>query len=129
LNHFHRSVTEVVDGGEGVPLVNEVLPGSAEVGPDVKGEKLEAALGGGLEDRQLKYLPVQVHRNVAPQLLGELFQYLKHKTLQQARSAQKVSSPEYRTLFNREWSGLRSDHQSTLITRISMTVFSTKYNT
>lgn len=76
LDNLHRTVTDVIDVAEGVTPVDEVLPGGAEVSPDVEREQLQAALGRALEYRKLEDLPVQVHRDVPTQLLRELLQSL-----------------------------------------------------
>ena len=57
--------------------MNEELAGRAEDAAYVEGEELQTTLRGRLEDRQAEDLAVQVHRDVAPQLLRELLQRLR----------------------------------------------------
>lgn len=55
----------------------EVFARGAKVGPDVKREQLQTALRGPLEDWQLKYLSMEVHRHVSTELLWKLLQRLE----------------------------------------------------
>lgn len=58
LHHFHGAVAQVVDGGQGVALVYQVLAWRTEVGAYVERQQLQTALRCSLEDRQLQDLPV-----------------------------------------------------------------------
>lgn len=57
--------------------MDEVFAGSAEIAAYVQRQQFQTTLGGRLENRQLQYLPVQVHGHVAPELLRELFERLE----------------------------------------------------
>ena len=76
LDDLHAAVTEVVDVVQRVTAVDQVLAGRAEAVLDVQREQLLAAGGGGDEDGQLQQLPVDVHRDIAAQFLGEVVQDL-----------------------------------------------------
>lgn len=46
----------------------------------MEGEKFEAALGGTFKNGQLEDFAVQMHRNISPEFLWELFKGLKKIT-------------------------------------------------
>lgn len=59
-----------------VTLADEVLPGDAEGGFYVEGERAQTATTGPLEDRQLQDVLIQMHGDVGPQLIREVVQEL-----------------------------------------------------
>ena len=69
LDDLHGAGGEVVDGGDHVAGVHQVLVRGAERGLDSQGDGLEAALGRRLEQGQAEHLLVQVQTEVAPELL------------------------------------------------------------
>ena len=69
LDDLHGARGEVVDGGDHVTGVHQVLVRGAERGLDGQGDGLEAALGRRLEQGQTEHLLVQVQAEVAPELL------------------------------------------------------------
>lgn len=69
LDDLHGAGGEVVDGGDHVAGVHQVLVRGAERGLDGQGDGLEAALGRRLEQGKAEHLLVQVQTEVAPELL------------------------------------------------------------
>ena len=69
LHDLHGAGGDVVDGGDHVAGVHQVLVRGAKRGLDGQGDGLEAALGRRLEQRQTEHLLVQVQAEVTPELL------------------------------------------------------------
>ena len=68
LHDLHGAGGDVVDGGDHVTRVHQVLVWGAEGGLDGQGDGLEAALGRRLEQRETEDLPVQVQAEITSEL-------------------------------------------------------------
>lgn len=79
LQNLHGARADEVDGLERVPLADEELPRSAEGVLDDQRQGAQTPPAGGLEQRQLQQLFVQVHGDVGPQLVRKVLQQLEDK--------------------------------------------------
>ena len=77
MEHLHGPVEDVEDVLQRVALVDEELLRRAERGLDLEAQQLPAPLGGRLEDGEGQDLLVEVHGNVAAELLGVVVQDLE----------------------------------------------------
>lgn len=79
FKNLHGARAHKVDGLQSVPLAQQVLPGGAEGGFDVQGQRPQAAPAGALEQGQLQDLLVQVHGDVGAELVRKVLQKLPQK--------------------------------------------------